>query len=281
MTDLISSPSGDAQVVADLAQQAAARTAFPIVEGKTLGVITEPGQTLTTFDLTKYSETPERKTGRVGLSDADSFVLYILRHKAPDETTVWANVDAGTLIAVLNDHTNLTDDGGWADHRATLQLKYTEDWKFWLGMDGKLLPQTAFAEHLEEGALNIIDPSAADMLEIAQSFQAKRGVSFKSSTRLKSGEVGLQYEETTDARAGVKGTIEIPDSFTLKLQPFDGGPEFTDITARFRYRIVDGVLTLGYKVNRPDLVARAAFNEITASVSEGIQLPVMAGVPRS
>ena len=244
-------------------------------------LILAEGQRVHEIDNTPSLPNPPRQTGKVTLTDQDSFVLYVNRHRENELTTLWTDVDKGTVTAVLNDHMLHTEMAGWADHRATLQLKLTEDWKFWAANDGELLPQTAFAEHLEEGALNIVTPSAADMLEIAQSFQAKRGVDFKASVRLTSGEVGLQYEETTAAKAGVKGTIEIPEAFTLKLQPFDGGPEYTDIVARFRYRINDGQLLLGYKITRPDMVKRAAFNEITASISEGIGLPVMAGTPRN
>ncbi len=267
------------QVVADLAKRAVKPETFDIVEDRVSGVVVNG--VLTTFDLDKYAERPARQTGRVTLTDQDSFVTYVNRHCDFGCTTLWSDVDGGIVTGILNDHLASGESAGWADHRATLQLKLTEDWKFWATYDGKLLPQTVFAEHLEDFALNIVAPAAADMLEIAQSFQAKRGVAFKSSTRLKSGEVGLLYEETADARAGVKGTIEIPDTFTLKLQPFDGGPEYTDIVARFRYRINDGTLLLGYKITRPDLVKRAAFNEITASVAEGTGLPIMAGTPRS
>lgn len=276
----MTTPNTENQVVADLAQTAAARTLIPLSQDREV-LMLNPGQSVHEFDTSGALPNPRRQTGKVTLTDQDSFVTFVNRHRDTDRTTTWADIDRGTVVAVFNDHQQISNEAGWGDHRATLQLKLTEDWKFWASQDGKLLPQTTFAEHLEEGALNIISPAAADMLEIAQSFQAKRGVAFKASTRLKSGEVGLQYEETTDARAGVKGTIEIPDTFTLRLQPFEGGPEYTDIVARFRYRINDGSLLLGYKINRPDLVKRAAFNEITASVSEGIALPVMAGTPRA
>lgn len=271
-------------VVADLAKKAVEAQEVEVVENRLLALVVDGRVQL--IDLERYGEHPPRQTGGVGLTDQDSFVEYVNRHRDTERTTLWSDVDRGTVVAVINDHERDracqgNEVAGWADHRATLQLKLTEDWRFWAANDGKLLSQTAFAEHLEEGALNIVTPAAADMLEIAQSFQAKRGVAFKSSTRLKSGEVGLQYEETTDARAGVRGTIEIPDTFTLRMQPFDGGPEYTDVIARFRYRINDGTLLLGYKLNRPDLVKRAAFNEITATVSEGINLPVMAGTPRA
>jgi uncharacterized protein YfdQ (DUF2303 family) len=276
-TELLGAASENA-VVADLARRAVPAR-FDIVENRVIGVVVD-GQ-LTTYDIEEYGLNPRRQTGKVTLTDQDSFVLYVNRHRDDDRTTLWTNVDAGTVTAVLNDHMQDDTEAGWADHRAALQLKLTEDWKFWAANDGKWLSQTTFAEHIEEGALNVVNPAAADMLEIAQSFQAKRGVAFKSSVRLESGEVGLLYEETTDAKVGVRGTIDVPSSFTLKLQPFDGGPEYTDLVSRFRYRINDGQLLLGYKINRPDLVKRAAFNEITSSVSEGTALPVMAGTPRA
>lgn len=275
----ISCTSAENQVIADLAKEAAQREVFTIVPGEKLGLVV--GGDLREFDIEDYEPTPRRQTGKVTLTDQDSFVLYVNRHRDDHRTTLWTNVDNGTVTGVINDHCMDGGDAGWGDHRATLQLKLTEDWRFWIGQDNQMISQVAFAEHLEQGARNVVTPAAADMLEIAQTFHAKRNVAFKSSSRLKSGEIGLQYETTDQATAGIKGTMEIPDLFTLRLQPFDGGPEYDNITARFRYRIVDGVLFLGYQIDRPDLVKRAAFNDITAKVSEGIQLPVMAGVPRN
>jgi uncharacterized protein YfdQ (DUF2303 family) len=161
----------------------------------------------------------------------------------------------------------------------TLNLPATPDWTLWLGKNGQLLDQAVFAEHIEDGAHCIGDPDPATMLEIAQSFQAHTNVSFKSGSRLTSGETRLQYEEEVNARAGQTGSIEIPDAITLRLQPFEGSPTY-EVLARFRYRLAGGNLKLGYRLIRPDIVRREAFLAVGAQITENTGLPVLAGAPR-
>jgi hypothetical protein len=79
------------------------------------------------------------------------------------------------------------------------------------------MSQAQFAEHLEDMAHTIVEPSAADLLEVAKTFQAKRNVDFSQAVRLDSGDVELSYAETTTAKVGTKGHIEVPSVFTLAL----------------------------------------------------------------
>lgn len=265
--------------VADLAEQAATRQKIEIVDGRVFALVHRGDQIVHEFDTERYEATPSRKTGHATLTDDDSLVAYVKRHADDETTTLWGDLDRGSIVAVFNDHNAATDDGGWGDHRATLKLRETEDWKHWLKNDGQLLSQDAFAEHIEDGVDAIREPAAATMLEIAQSFHAKSGASFSGGRRL-SGEVQFTYEETVTAKAGNKGSLEVPETFVLGLAPFEGNDPYA-ITARFRYRLVDGRLALGYRLIRPDKIRRAAFDDVAAAVNAATDLPVMAGTPRS
>lgn len=88
---------------------------------------------------------------------------------------------------------------------------------------------------------------------------------FDSSKRLKSGETQISYRENTEAKAGAKGALAIPDTFELALQPFEGGDGYM-VGARFRYRINGTDLHLGYRLTRPRDVLRDAFSAIVAKV---------------
>lgn len=280
----------EAAVVANLADHAASREVVTVVPDHVAVIVHRDDQNIEQFNLDEYAHYPQRKTAKVVLADADSFITYVGRHSAPRATTLWGDAEQGRIIAVLNDHERHPLDGetveegedlpGWGDHRAQLTLKNTPDWDHWTKADGKLLPQAAFAEHLEDGAEAIRVPDAATMLEIAQSFHAKKGVSFASDKRLASGQVQLTYEETIKAKAGEKGTLEIPEMITLGLAPFEGNDPY-EVLARFRYRIIDGNLAMGYKLIRPDRVRRAAFTDIVTAVSDGTGHPVMSGAPRA
>lgn len=212
-------------------------------------------------------ENPDRKKGIYAVSDVDAFLQYLEKH-GEDHTELWANDKKGTIRAVINAHTDRDDIWpGWEDHVVTLRLPFSKDWLEWVNHDGQQMSQAAFAEFIEDHLPNFVTPSGADMLELAQTFQATSTVDFESSQRLKSGETTLAYVETTNAKAGTKGALTIPDTFELALQVHERGPVYR-VQARFRYRINGGNLTLAYRLSRIDDVRRHAFDEVSAVVRE-------------
>lgn len=251
-------------------------------------VVVPGGGRVELIDLDKLEdetrERPRRKAGTVTVQDAPSFVGYVGKHALAD-TEVWADITTTAVVAVLNAHGAATTDGdleglaGHGDHRAILRVRETPAWRAWLAYDGKMLGQVAFAEHVEDRLVDIVEPSGAEMLELAQTFSAKRTVEFDASKRVKSGETTLSYRETeTEAKAGKRGEVAIPDEFVVALTPFEGGPAFR-VKARLRYRITDDGLRLGYKLDRPDDVKRSAFSEIVQEIAGGIDAPVWNGTP--
>jgi uncharacterized protein YfdQ (DUF2303 family) len=277
--------SAEAAVIADLAEEAGARKVITLVEDRVAAVVLADGQSLHKIDLDFYAETPARKTGAVKLTDADSFVEYVGRHTEARGTTQWADLDQARIIAVLDDHEKggATGEGesfaGWGQHRATLQLQKTKDWQHWTKLDGQYVGQKQFAEHIEDGIDAVHVPTPAEMLEVAQTFHAKSGVNFISSQQL-SGEVEFTFEETVKAKAGQKGTLDVPQRFELALAPFEGTDPYR-VDARFRFRLVNGELTLGYRLIRPDRALKSAFDDVVQKVASASGLPVMAGTPRS
>jgi uncharacterized protein YfdQ (DUF2303 family) len=207
---------------------------------------------------------PARKHGLYTVTDIPSFVSALAKHGI-DQTEVWALDSASQIRAVVNAHQGAGKEAGHQDHIITLALQRTDDWKQWTERDGKLSPQLEFAEFIEDHLPNFVDPSGADMLELAQTFQATTKVDFDSSQRLKSGETQLTYAENTTATAGKKGSIAIPDTFQIALQPFERGDTYK-VQARFRYRIANGSLLLGYRLTRPKDVLRDAFDQVVAKV---------------
>lgn len=280
--DALFESTSEAAVVADLASKAAEPAQITIVDDRLVGVVVN-GQ-LTTFDLDKYRDNPVRAIGASTLTDQDSFVELVNRYSDQTATTVWSDVNAGTFTAVLDDHGRTSEDAGGlpghGTHRSTLRLQNSPDWEHWLKLDNKMVDQSTFAEHIEDGAGNIVKPEAAAMLELAQSFQANTRVDFESADRLDSGAVNLVFKETVAARAGHTGQIEIPTMIELNLQVFEGGAVYA-LKARFKYRIDNGRLTLGYRLIRPDVARKLAFDDVSAVVSDGLGLPILAGTPRS
>jgi uncharacterized protein YfdQ (DUF2303 family) len=232
-----------------------------------------------TLDLEEFLPAPRRSRGVVEFRDAASLVEYVTEQhdpKSPIGATLYADLDRYSLVAILNDHGSASP--GWRDHRAILLARTTREWKFWQTLDGKLVGQVAFAEHIEQGIREIVKPAAADMLELAMTFEAETQVSFKSGTTLTDGSRRLQYMQNIDAKAGQTGQIAIPKEFELAIAPFEGSNPF-NIAARLRYRIESENLKIGYQLDRPAALLEEAFQAFVQKVADGLNRPVMWGIP--
>lgn len=257
---------GDMAAVINAAQMAV--EPFEIDPEELQGVIVPSGGQLVIVDHEKALDRPRRKRGTASLDDPASFVAYVNKHGEADRgTSVYASLDGGSITALLN---GAGEQAGWGDHRAVLQLKPTDDWKAWEDHDGVLMAQHDFAEFVEAHIASIREPSGADMLEIALTFEATMGASFREAVRLQNGQRQLRYEETVDARAGQNGTLEVPEWLNLALEPFEGSGAF-EVKARLRYRVSGGTLKIGYTLNRADLVLRAAFDNVVGEIESGCE----------
>jgi uncharacterized protein YfdQ (DUF2303 family) len=261
------------QSVIDIAQQAAEPA--ELEPGSVYAFVTPRG--VEQVDLTgdRYKNQPSRKTGTTVVRDAVSFLAYYGKH-ADGDSEVYADAEKLTVTAVLDADT--ADAARWGGHRLHLALRETEAWKQWMHCDGHLLSQDVFAEFLEDHLPELLEPSAAEMLEIAQSFQAHLKVDFQSSTRLSSGQRQFQYVETQTTKAGQKGALHVPETFVIGLVPFDGSEGYK-LTARLRHRITPEGLKLGYKLERPDDIRRTAFADVVKAIGAEIDTPVMNGTP--
>jgi uncharacterized protein YfdQ (DUF2303 family) len=239
------------------------------------------GWTREEVSVEHLEEVPRRKRGTVRLAEGGSMRTYVNEHKVESSgpstpTHLYAEHATWRVTAVFNDACH--DEPGWADHRAVLQLQHTEEWQHWAANDGKYLSQEEFAEHVEDGLLEIVEPAAADLLEMAQTFHANVGAAVKSSHILASGERKLVYDETITASAGATGELVVPHHFTLALAPFEGSL-LERVTARLRFRLRGGDLRLGYAMEYPQRVLREAFDATVGYLEAETGLVVLRGQP--
>lgn len=230
------------------------------------------------LDTSKWRENPVRATGTAKPATVDSLIDYVKRFETSG-TTVWCDLEDAVLTAVLDDHE--ADVPGYGQHRAACTLEPTPQWLHWLSKDGQAMGQVEFAEHVEIGLDDIVEPEAATVLEMAQFFHANTDVAFRSSNRLQSGEQQLRYDETVTASAGKDGNITIPAGFKLGLEPFYGETRY-GLYARFRFRLTGGKLLMSYHLDRPDLVRRQALEMIVERLNRGVfaTAQVFVGKPR-
>jgi len=269
-------PEAEAEVIGRYAQQAA--TPHKIDHPAEPHIVMVPeGGTVKTLDLERYLPAPRRKGGEYHPATVASFVDYATAHRDPEHTTVWVDQLASRVVAVLNDHAPKAS--AWADHRVILELIKTAEWKHWLSQDGKYLSQEEFAEHLQDGIEEIRHPHAAEMLEIAQTIQGKTKADWKTAKRLDNGEVSFVYQEEVQASAGRQGHLEIPQQIVLGIAPFYGESPF-ELTARLRYRIREGDLRIGYRLDRPVDVVLAVLKGIADRLRDKAGFPnVYMGTP--
>lgn len=213
---------------------------------------------------------PVRAKGNVRLITVEGLVDYVKqtssKREAPADipVTIWVHPTSGEVVAILNDHSPHAP--GWRDLRATLQLAKTTEWNFWLNRDGQLMQQTDFADHIERGLKEIVSPPAADMLEMAQHFQAKVDVDFEKGQRLATGETRLTYKENVSATAGRGGQFEFPSEFVIRVAPFVG-EEPVELKALTRFKINSGDLRICYILDRPQDVIQQVVDSLAGKFS--------------
>jgi uncharacterized protein YfdQ (DUF2303 family) len=160
-----------------------------------------------------------------------------------------------------------------------LELVHTPEWERWANRDGKVMTQQAFAEHIEDCLGDIRNPTAADMLEVAQSLEARTDVAFRSGVRLANGQRQFTWVENTEAKAG-GGTLEVPAEFELGLVPWIGRAQIPfKVMARLRYRVSPDGLMLGYKLVDTERILRKAFAEDIVAPIAGADITIVEGRP--
>ncbi|MFB4306928.1 DUF2303 family protein [Actinomadura sp. GTD37] len=241
------------------------------------------GREVWDFTGDEYLNQPKRKTGNVYVDDLNSFLVYFRKHSTP-ASEIYVNVDKAQITAVLDAHTR--DGADWGQHRLILRMTPTDRWADWTKHDRTAFKQVAFAEYIEDHLDDILNPNAATMLEIASTLEASTKVKFSSGVTLSNGSRRLNWEETTDARAGESGKFDVPTQFTIRVAPFDFA-NAAEVNARFRYRVASGDLSITYLLDDPAAVVRDAVLDViknleTSLTPEGGDQPshqVMRGTP--
>lgn len=208
----------------------------------------------------------------VTIETADSLVDYVNRFKGAD-TMLFAEICSNRIMALVDYHA--AANAAHVAHRAKLELPFSEEWKLWSQISGRLMQQLEFARFLEENAADIRAPSAGDLLDACRDLQVRRKVNFIKAVRTNSDNENFEYSDETNATTK-KGDLELPTKFTLGI-PVYFGREDLELSAFLRWKMDDGALSLGIQLHRLEHVRQAEFKQIVLDISERTGCPAVFG----
>lgn len=201
--------------------------------------------------LEPFLEKPVRiRTNARKFLDIESFEDYVKKFRLPE--TVMFEENDGSMIRVIFDYHVDPKTPGWCDHQVALISTFSPVFEQWKNVHGRTMHQEEFAEFLEMNSLGIVKPDAATVLEAARSLQAVQRVEFQSGVKTSNGDVQFTYAVNTQATAGQKGKLDVPEAFEICCPVFLGqGP--TRISVRLFWRIGTDDKKLTFRVMIPQL----------------------------
>lgn len=214
-------------------------------------VVPKGMQILDLSDLAEqFRDRPHRLQQTMLVHSAESFVEYFNRF-ANENSSIAIDHENGKIVGVLDYHESESEPR-YGSHKVVYKFPHTPEYTKWMALDNERLDQETFALFIEERYCDIIEPSAADMLQVALTLKAKQSVTFKQSTRLENGQIQFVYDEKIDGTAGLEaGTMKIPEVFKIQIQIFRFGDSYK-IAARLRYRISSGGLKMWFTLINPE-----------------------------
>lgn len=256
---------------------AGTKIAEPKVAGAGLYAVVPEGAELKSLE--EYLAAPPRVRAKVEILDQASFVDYFNRFKGPG-SAIFANRQGFSFAAVIDYHrpAGIGSDPApaFGSHRLAYSCPRSKEWQTWTGYNDKPMSQADFALFIENNIVDIRSPPAAEMLEAARSLSAKKKVEFVSDIRLADGARSFTYNETVDGVTS-KGRLQLPETFTLGIPVFFGGQPY-EVTARLRYRIPEGKLSLWYSLYRHEYIEQDAFATIGGQIQQQTETTIWQGV---
>lgn len=258
-----------------------------VIESKIAGcrsIVLPPGWFIESEDDITLMPAPRRKTAKVSLNDADSFIDYVKRHGSLARATVWCEADYTKgqvgLVAILNDHGEEETESAWRDHTAKFTPAFSEEWKRWTSNNKQAMSQIDFAAFIEDNMADItsVDGSAtgAQMLDMALQFEATQDMRFKSSIRLQNGGVQMSFVQDDDDATLQK--MQMFDRFNIGIPAFWNGDAYR-VEVRLRYRVREGKLTFWYELLRHDKSLEDATQTMLKTIREKTGMPFFFGRP--
>ncbi len=164
--------------------------------------------------LETFLENPIRIKEMRNFDDLRGFVGYINDYKT-DTTIAFAN---RTRIQVVFDYHG-KDAPHWGNHAIDFTYRRSNRWQLWERANNNWKGQEEFADFLDSGLNEIIEPSQSSVLDMVKSFRATVNAQTDSDITPD----GTHFSYTQTVKGGTKKTdLTIPEFLKVQVSPFDG-----------------------------------------------------------
>lgn len=166
------------------------------------------------IDLERFAENPSRIKRDMKFDDLRGFVDYVNDFKT-DQTVIYAGRSG--LVAVI-DHSQ-KESPSWESHKINYTIQRSQRWKIWEEAHNRWMNQKDFADFLDTGLNEIVDPTQGEVLEMVKNFRAT--VNFEVNSEENPGGTNFTFSKKTTGGNIKSQSIEIPEYLKIQLQPFD------------------------------------------------------------
>ena len=195
---------------------------------------------------------PDFPSGNAMLNDAASFAAYVKRFNTPDTMLF---LTAGDVFKAALDYHGVTEAGepyhGTVAHSASYTLQHSPEWKFWNGIHDKWLSQAAVIELLEEHRADILTPSAADLIRVAEDFKSSAAAEYVTRYNRVTQTTELIAKEQENQRGAHE--ITPPGDILISLPVFSNGTK-VDVVGLFSW------------AGKPDRFAKVRFLDLSGAI---------------
>ena len=224
---------------------------------------------------------PPRRVGTSTHTELSSFVAYVERMKC-DDSTIWADIATGRILAVLDYHPEGGDPKAtaWGNHCARYVATLTPQWQAWIALNGATVWQDQLADFLEDHVEDLDGarkgkeyPSAAAMLELCRDLKVHTKGIFERKLDPRTGASVLVCKLDNEA-----SSTPIPKAFVVAIPIYEGGPAY-QLEVALRLKLVGNGAQFAITIRRAEEFKRQAFGEMRALVAEKCGRTVFAGTP--
>lgn len=219
---------------------------------------------------------PIRVRGLYNFEAPQSFARYIEEFKE-DGTRVFADFDKYRFLSVING--SLKDQPAHSDHRVTLNMTTTQEWKAWVEKNGKRMGPREFALFLENHIREITGEfSGTDLLAMCRGLRTYIKGGMTADENVSEGKRSLSFAMNTQV-AGQRPSgqeVAFPETIQITLKVFNHFNAYV-FEPRLRWDADDKGIVFWYDLIDPVTVQRAAFEQAVTEVNQATNLQAFIG----